>query len=180
MTLAILIVVAAMLSLCLILWLSVSRNLAISKGTDLARQIEPIDVEAFRNLINPADDNYLRRRLPASDFRVVRRARLRAIAAYIQTAGRNAKVLVRIGETAIAAGDPRTIEAARQLVNEAVELRTNSTLVLAKVYIMIVWPMVGSIGAPLVDGYAHLSGSAMLLGRLQNPVAPLRVSVSRM
>jgi hypothetical protein len=178
MTLAIIIVLGAFLSLALILWLSASHSLAISHESGLTSQIQPIDVEAFRNLIDPADDEYLRRRLPAGEFRVVRRARLRAIAAYVQAAGKNATILVQIGEAALAVGDPRTQEAARQLVNEALLLRTNSTLVLAKVYVALVWPMVGSIGAPLVDGYAHLNGSAMLLGRLQNPIAPLRVSTS--
>jgi hypothetical protein len=180
MTLAIIIVIAALLSLVLILWIAASRSLQVSDGGELAGQIQPLDLEAFRNLLNPADDEYLRQRLPGAEFRVVRRARLRAVAAYLQVAGKNASVLVRIGEAALAAGDSRTEEAARRLVNEALLLRTNSTLALAKVYIAVAFPVVGAVGEPVVDGYAHLNGSAMLLGRLQNPLAPLRVSVSRM
>jgi hypothetical protein len=85
MTIAMILVVAAALALIFILRVTLSRSLQISAGTGLA-QIEPIDVEAFRNLVDPAEDDYLRRRLPAAEFRAVRRERLRATAAYIQAA----------------------------------------------------------------------------------------------
>jgi hypothetical protein len=34
----------------------------------------------------------------------------------------------------------------------------------------------GFAGAPVLDGYRHLSSSAMRLGRLQNPSAVVRIS----
>ena len=76
MTLAILLVIAAVLSLVFILRISLSRKLQISRSDGRSGQIEPIDVEAFRNLTDPAEDEYLRLRLPASEFRAVRRERL--------------------------------------------------------------------------------------------------------
>ena len=97
MTLAVILVVAAALALVLIFGVTVSRSLQISAGTSLAGRIQPIDVDAFRNLIDPAEDEYLRRRLPASEFRLVRRQRLRAMAMYVQMAGRNAAALVLMG-----------------------------------------------------------------------------------
>src|SRR5258708_8803584 len=97
MTLAIILVIAAALALVFILGVTVSRSLQISEGAGLAAKIQPIDVEAFRNLVDPAEDAYLRRRLPALEFRRVQRQRLRSMAAYVQTAGRNAAVLVRMG-----------------------------------------------------------------------------------
>src|ERR1700675_3834445 len=103
MTIAIILVVAAALALIFILRVTLSRSLQISAGTGLA-QIQPIDVEAFRNLTNPAEDDYLRRRLPAAQFRLVRRVRLRAMATYVETAASNAALLVRVGEMALATG----------------------------------------------------------------------------
>src|ERR1700681_4769503 len=103
MTIAIILVVAAALALIFILSVTVARSLQISAGTALATQIQPIDVEAFRNLVDPAEDDYLRQRLPASEFRAVRRERLRAMAAYIQAANRNARVLVSMGQAALTA-----------------------------------------------------------------------------
>jgi hypothetical protein len=144
----------------------------------MAATIRPIDVEAFRNLINPAEDDYLRRRLPLAQFRLVRRARLRAMAAYVQVAGRNATVLVRVGESALASGDPRVAEAAQQLVNHALLLRRNSTMTLMRIYIALAYPNSGFAALRVVDRYEQLSSSAMLLGRLQNPAAAVRLSRS--
>ena len=176
MTLAIVIVIAAFLSLVLILRIAVSRSLVISASADSPAQIQPIDVEAFRNLVNPLEDDYLRRHLPASHFRRVRRARLRATSAYVRAAGRNAAVLIRIGESALSTGDPKTSGAARVLVNDALMLRRNATFALIRIHVALVWPDSGLAAAPVIDGYGRLSSSAMLLGRLQNPATPVRLA----
>jgi hypothetical protein len=175
MTLAILLVVAAALSLAVILGVAVSRRLQISAKGSLASQIHPLDVEAFRNLADPAEDACLRQRLPASEFRMVRRERLRALACYVQTAGKNAAVLVRMGQEALGSSDAATAEAARQLVNQALLLRRNAALALLRIYVAMVWPNSMLAADPILDGYHQLSGAAMLLGRLQNPAAPVRI-----
>ena len=175
MTLAIILVVAAALALIFILSITVSRSLQVS-NTSLAGRIQPLDLEAFRNLTDAAEDEYLRRRLRPADFRSVRRERLRAMAAYVQVAGRNATVLVRMGQTAVAANDPQTAEAARQLVDQALLLRRNATFALLRIYAALAWPNSGLATSPILDSYERLSGSAMLLGRLQNPAVPVRIS----
>lgn len=174
MTIAVILVIAAALALILILGVTVSRSLQASSA--LALQIQPVDIEAFRNLVDPAEDQYLRRRLPAAEFRTVRRERLRAMAAYVQVAGRNATVLVRIGQTALAANDPQTAAAARQLVDQALLLRRNATFALLKIYVALAWPNSGLAASPVLHDYERLSGSAMLLGRLQNPAVPVRIA----
>jgi hypothetical protein len=178
MTLAIILVVAAAVALVLILSIALSRSLQISPGTSLTGQIQPIDVEAFRNLVDPAEDDYLRRRLPPAEFRLVQRQRLRALAAYVQAAGRNAAVLVRMGQSALTEGDAHTAEAARQLVDNALLLRRNAAVALLRIYIALAWPSSGLVVAPILHSYEKLNGSAMLLGRLQNPAAPVRISAT--
>src|SRR5215831_14570360 len=101
MTLALVLVVAAALALVLILGLTVSTRLQPLTCSALARKIEPVDIEAFRNLINPTENDYLRHRLHASEFRMVQRERLRAAAAYIRVAARNAAVLIAVGQSAV-------------------------------------------------------------------------------
>lgn len=177
MTLAIVLVVIAALSLVVIVGAAIGRSLQISAGNSLAEQIRPLDVEAFRNLADPAEDAYLRRHLPASEYRRVRRARLRALAAYVETAGRNAAILVRMGQSALASSDAATGEAARQLVNQALLLRRNAALALVRIYVLSVWPNSNLAPGSILDGYHQLSGAAMLLGRLQNPAAPVRIAV---
>lgn len=176
MTLALVLVIAAALALVLILGVAVSTRLQLSPGSALARKIEPIDIEAFRNLISPAENEYLRRRLPPGEFRKVQRERLRAAAAYIRVAGRNAAVLVAIGQAALSAGDAATVEAARELVDNALLLRRNATIALLRIYVALAWPQSPLVAAPIVHGYEQLSGRAMLLGRLRNPAVPVRIS----
>jgi hypothetical protein len=178
MTLAIFIVIAAVIALAIILQVAVTRSLQTSRTAGLAAFIQPIDVEAFRNLVNPAEDDYLRLRLPPPRFRHVRRQRLLAMAAYVKAAGRNADVLMRIGHAALASPDGRAVEAAQQLVSEAVLLRRNAALSLAKIYVAMAWPNSGLVASRVADGYEHLNGSAMLLGRLQNPAVPVRLSAA--
>ncbi len=178
MTLAIILALAAAGSLVFIFGITISRNLQVSQGNSLAGKIQPIDVEAFRNLIDPAEDDYLRRRLTPSEFRLVRRQRLRAMAAYVQTAGRNAAVLVRMGQAGLTSTDPQTAEAARRLVDNALLLRRNAAIALLRIYVALAWPNSGLAAAPILHGYEQLNGSAMLLGRLTNPTVPVRISAT--
>lgn len=178
MNLAIILVIVAVVALAFILGVTLSRSLQIVAGGKLEASIQPIDVEAFRNLIDPAEDDYLRRRLSAWEFRVVRRERLLAMAAYVRIAGRNAAVLVRMGQQALVSGDIQTAEAARRLVDRALLLRRNAAFVLLRIYIALAWPTSGFMAAPILRGYEQLNGSAMLLGRLQNPASPVRISAS--
>lgn len=172
MSLAFVLIIASALALVLILTATVSRSLQVSPKAGTA--LQPIDVEAFRNLVDPTEDEYLRRRLLPTEFRAVRRQRLRAVAAYVRAAGTNAAILVHIGQNALASADAQTVEAARQLVNDALLLRRNATLVLMKIYLLQAWPNSGLLATPILHGYEHMSGSAMLLGRLQHPSIPLR------
>ena len=178
MNLAIVLVSAAVLALGIILRVAVTQSLQAKRSVSLAGAIRPIDIEAFRNLTDPAEDSYLRHRLPPAQFRAVRRERLRAMAAYVYLVGRNAGVLVRVGETALASGEPRVAEAARQLVNDALLLRRNAHVALARIYLALAWPNSDFAAVRVVERYEHLSGAAMLLGRLQNPAVPVRLSAS--
>jgi hypothetical protein len=176
MILAIILVIAAALALIFILGITVSRNLQIS-GSD-HQHIQPIDVEAFRNLVDPAETDYLRRHLSASKFRIVQRERLRAMAAYIQVAGRNAAILALIGQSALSTSDSQTAQAARQLVDNALLLRRNAALVLLRIYFSLAWPTSDIAATGVLRGYEQLNTCAMLLGRLRDPAVPVRIAVT--
>jgi hypothetical protein len=179
MNLAIVLVIAATVALSIILRLAVTRSLQVKGNVSLAVSVRPIDMKAFRNLSDPVEDEYLRSRLAARTFRAVRRERLRAMAAYVRVAGRNAGVLVRVGEAALASRDARLAEPAQQLVNDALLLRRNATVALARIYLALAWPNSGFAAVRVIDRYEQMSGAAMLLGRLQNPGMAVRLSVSR-
>jgi len=179
MNLAIIFVIAAILALCILLRIAVKQSLQAKSNASLAAAIRPIDIHAFRNLINPAEDEYLRQLLSPAQFRIVRRERLRAMAAYASVAGRNAAVLVRVGGAAMASGDPRIVKAAHQLVNDALLLRRNATVAQARIYWALAWPNSDFAAIRVVDRYEQVSGTAMLLGRLQNPAVAVRLSSVR-
>lgn len=176
MNLAIILVIAAAVALIGIVWISSVVSLQVSTADGIARQLQPIDIQAFRNLVDPTEEDYLRRRLRAREFRVLQRQRLRAMKAYVQAAGRNAVILSTIGQAAFAAEDAQTAEAGRKLVNEASVLQQNARLALFKITIALAWPGPTLLASPVLRGYERLNGSAMLLGRLQNPAAPIRIS----
>ena len=98
------------------------------------------------------------------------------MAAYVHVVGGNAAVLVRVGEAALAGGDARIAAAAQQLVNDALLLQRNTTVALARIYLALAWPNSGFAAVRVVERYEQLSGAAMLLGRLQNPAVPVRLS----
>lgn len=176
MNLALVIVIAAVLALCVILRLAVTQTLLVKRTAAFHGAIRPIDVEAFRNLINPAEDEYLRNRLTAAQFRLVRRERLRAMGAYVRVIGHNAAALVRIGEAALEGGEAQLTEPAHQLVNDALLLRRNATIALIRIYVALALPDSGLAAVRVVDRYERLTGVAMLLGRLQNPGVAVRLS----
>jgi hypothetical protein len=178
MTLAYLLVIAAVLAVSYLIFITKQRTLQVRADASLAPRIQPLDIEAFRNLIDPAEREYLRSRLPGPEFRAVQRKRLRAMAAYVKTAGRNAELLIDIGEGALSASDPQAAQAARQLIDNALFLRRNARFALYRIRIALAWPDSGRAAVAILHGYERLNGSAMLLGRLQNPSAPVRISAT--
>jgi hypothetical protein len=178
MTLAIILVVTAVSILGFILWSASKRSIQIASKTPLANQLQPLDLQAFRNLSDPAESEYLRRRLPAREFRSVQRQRLIAMLAYIAAARQNAGILIRMAESAKFSGDTQTVAAAHQLVENAQLLRINAAVASCWIYAAYVWPTSKLGTAPIVHGYEQVSGSAMLLGRLQNPTSPVRLSAT--
>jgi len=177
MIIAIVLVAAAALSLLAIVGTALARRLQTSAEGSLADQICLLDVEAFRNLADPGEEEYLRGRLPDAEYRKVRRARLHALAGYVQTAGKNAAALAVMGQNALSSEDAATVEAARRLVEQAVLLRRNAGLLLVRIYADRLWPTSNLGAAPILDRYNRVSGAAMLLGRLQNPAAAVRIAI---
>ena len=89
MTIAIILVVAAALALVFIL-----RRHAVPQPADFRerrprpRKFSPLMSRPFAISSIPRKTTILRRRLPAAEFRLVRRERLRAMAAYVQSGGK--------------------------------------------------------------------------------------------
>ncbi len=73
-----LMVTVSILVLAFLFWAARGRSKAIADVRDLSLQTRPVDVAAFRNLIDPAEEDFLRANLALEVFRRVQRQRTRA------------------------------------------------------------------------------------------------------
>lgn len=109
--------------------LSVFTILAVRRAKDahdLDRafsDIRSLDIEAFRNLIDPAEDDFLRSRLPSSEFRKIKRERAHAALAYVRALSSASLQFARFGDAAQRSSDPAIVASGKQIANSAVNLR---------------------------------------------------------
>ena len=143
---------------------------------ELAGSTQPIDFEAFQNLVTPADTEYLKRELTKAEFRTVQRERLRATAVYVRRIAWNSAILLRIGEAARLHANAEVANAANAMVNSALRVRVLSLAALIKIQALLLIPGLNLDAESVLGWYEKLTDTASLLARLQDPVSAGRVS----
>ena len=166
----------ALAILFLLLYLEGGRNSSLQRLDDLAGRTRPVDLEAFRNLVDPAEEDYLHSSLSPRQFREVQRERMRAALEYVRNAAHNAAFLLRMGEAATQNADPRIAQAGSQLIDSALRLRAYALLCAAKLYVRMVFPQARLSYGRLADNYQHLSALAGQLTLMQHPTQAARLS----
>ncbi len=141
----------------------------VRTASDLMGRMQALDLAAFRNLMDVQEEAYLRRSLPPGDYRQVQRARLMAASAYLRRAAANAAVLLRLGEATRDSSDAAIALAGRTLSEHALQLRIQSLMALVQIHVAWAWPGASLELAGVTEGYEQVAGSAMRLGRLQEP-----------
>jgi hypothetical protein len=155
------------------IWAAKGRSLALRRTTP--PEIRPVDLEAFRNLMDTEEEKYLRERLPPAQFRAVQRKRLLAAIDYITCVAKNASALLAMGEAARASTDPEVAVAGQQLVEAALQLRMYALAVVAKFYLAIALPGLRISPAAVADRYQDVAGILGTLRRLQYPNRSVRL-----
>ena len=155
-----------MIYFALVLRTVVRRRRAVHDLHQLQRKLRQVDLQAFCNLVNSQDEQYLRERLPAREFRKVQRLRARAAAEYVRHAAANALVMLQIAEAARASADGATALAAQQVVNSAVRLRLYALVVLVRLNAEIVFPGVLTYSLPFARAYEQTLGSFANLSQM--------------
>ena len=169
MILAIAIVIASILALAGMLFLL--RGSAFGAKFDWRpEQLGPIDVTAFRNLIDPREEDYLRERLSPSEFRRIHRERMLAAADYVRGAARNAGILIRLGEAARHSSDPAVTVAGERLRENALHLRLFALQILPRLYLSVVVTTLRPTPTGVMDRYENLTRQAVMLNCLQAPL----------
>jgi hypothetical protein len=135
----------------------------------LLQKLVPVDLDAFRNLVDPEEELFLRSNMSAPDFRALQRERMRAAVDYVSGVSRNAGVLLQLGMAARRSPSPQVAEAGRHLVDNAVRLRMYALMAAGKFYTRMAFPGTSLEPAGIVNHYQEMSNWAALLGRLQRP-----------
>lgn len=176
MILSFTLIFAALAILLLLLYLEGGHNSSVNRMEDLAGRTRPVDLDAFRNLVDPGEEDFLRAHLLARQFRAVQRERMWAALEYVQNTAHNAAFLLRVGEAATRSTDTRIAQAGKQLIESALRLRACALLSAAKLYLRLVFPEARLSYGRLADLYESLSVLAGQLTRMQQSTQTARLS----
>jgi hypothetical protein len=103
-------------------------------------RLQPIDLEAFENLTDPKEEEFLRTNLSGSDFRALQRDRVRAAKMYVAALSQNARILVAFGQSARHHHDPEIAAAGQEILQRAIKLKLWCMFSLLRLNSAIVFP----------------------------------------
>lgn len=178
MTTTILLVVFAVVTVLVLVRVVLRHYQPVPDLLALEEHTRPVDLAAFRNLIDPTEEDYLRQRLPAQVFRSIQRQRMRVALDYVRRSAYNGAILLRLGESARHDHNPEVAAAARELVNNAVRLRLNAKLATIVLYGRIILPDARIPVSRVTETYENLTQDLVRLARLQTPGSATRVSAA--
>jgi hypothetical protein len=168
---------AGLLGLLLILYLAMGLRPKGSNLDELAAQLRPIDVDAFRNLIDEREEEYLRTHLPMREFRGVHRERMMAAVEYVWCATRNTSILMSLGEAAKQSSDPMVVAAADKLLDNALRLRLYAIQSLPRLYLSMIFPNASAAPHFIAETYETMARQAIVLGCARSPASQVSVAV---
>jgi hypothetical protein len=102
--------------------------------------LRSLDIEAFRNLVSPEEEDFLRARLPAEAFRRVKRERARAALIYVKAVSHAALQFARFGDAAQRSAEPAVAASGREIANSAVYLRLRALDATARLTLALAFP----------------------------------------
>jgi hypothetical protein len=157
----------AVLLAALLTYLAVRRS-GRSIAFDEARaMLNALDIQAFRNLVDSAEEDFLRSSLPPDQFRTISRERAWAALTYVRALSQIALEFSRFGHTTRNSSDPRLVELGRQIVSSAVLLRLRALQASGRLLIAVVFPgLPQRYPQPLFEQYERSTG---LLRRYRTP-----------
>jgi len=144
-----------------------------------ARQVvRPVDLKAFRTLIDRDDELFLKERLPRSRFSRLKRQRVAVTMRYVGRIANNASLVMGWGEAARLSSDPEIQRTAAQIVEVASQLRLQCLLAIGKLSLEFAMPSLQLTPALLAPEYQKLRENVVRLGKLQPQQAtPLPVAI---
>lgn len=102
--------------------------------------IRTLDIEAFRNLVDPDEEEYLRAELSPSEFRKIKRERSRAALAYVKALSHVSLQFARLGSAAQDNSDPALAAIGRQIATSGTYLRLRTLDANLRLRVAIAFP----------------------------------------
>lgn len=115
-----------------------TRDLADLERTITA--IRSLDMEAFRNLVDPEEEEFLRASLPAQVFRRIKRERARTALVYVKELSNVSLQFARFGDVAQRSPDPVIAAWGKQIANSAIYLRLRALDASAQLILSATFP----------------------------------------
>ena len=175
MTFVILALIVLLLVALVLLRLVRRQHQQVANLDDLPGRSRTVDLEAFQNLVDPAETRFLRQNLSRTQFRIVQRERTLAAAEYVRHIAYNAGLLIQLGQLARVNPDPQLAQAAQAMVERALHVRLLAMMVLIRLYARSVVPVLPFAPDDIFRDYRKLTESAILFTRLQRPAFAGRV-----
>jgi hypothetical protein len=148
-----------------------------TRRVDLERTVQAfrsLDIEAFRNLVDSAEEAFLRNHLSPRKFREIKRQRAWAALLYAWEAGRAATALAKVGQAAQRNLDPEIVASGVQVAENAFQLRLQTVRVSLRLLTEVLLPGLSSRSLPsMADQYERAAETLFRLGRFSSGVRNL-------
>ena len=131
------------------------------------QSFRPVDLSAFRTLIDRDDELFMKEKLPRSKFVRLKRQRIRVTARYVGRIASNASAVLHASEAMRLSPVPEVASAAVQVMELAGQIRIQCMVALAKLSLEYAVPSLQLTPALLVPRYQTLRENVRRLGDLQ-------------
>ena len=140
------------------------RQRAMSADLDqIAARIREIDVESFRRLMNPAEQEFLRNHLPLLEFRRIHYERMLAATEYVWAAAMNARIMMRLAEAAEQNATAAVVATAERLKQNASIMCLHALKTIPRLLLNALGPRVNQECLFIATSYAAISRQALML-----------------
>ena len=157
-------VIVIALALCAVVLFSMAVR---SRRKQIGVVIHPVDLKAFRTLMDREDELFLRGRLPRGKFFRLKRQRIRVTWRYVSRIAANASAVMRVSEASRLSPMPEVATAAAQVTELATQIRMQCLLAMAKLSLEYAIPSLQLTPAILAPTYQTLRDTWSRLGDLQ-------------
>jgi hypothetical protein len=127
-----------------------------------------LDIEAFRNLVDPEEDAFLQSCLPSDQFRAIKRERAWAALAYARALSQVALEFSRFGHALRHSADPSLADLGREVASGAIHLRILALKATGRLFIAAAFPKLPQRSPrSLFEQYGRSAGLLARYGALE-------------